>query len=260
MPRSPRKVSKTGFYHITNRGVNRADVFLDDRDRRAFLRALDRAHEVCEFNLIAYCLMTNHFHIIVQVDEGDPIPPSLFQSLGARFCLYYHRRHDTAGAVFQGRFRSETIENEAHLLSAIRYVWNNPVAAGMCRSAADYKWSSYGLLGHENTMVDDKFLLGLMSVEQWASFVSEGDKRNHLEPFPKRMSDRLASKLVHKLCDGFELGELRAIGEGPAVIFVEKCRDRGVSLAQIARIADIPVQAFYSYVRRWKQANALAAP
>lgn len=260
MPRKPRACSKTGFYHITNRGVNKADVFLDDKDRRVFLDALNHAHEVCRFNLIAYCLMTNHFHIIVQVDEGLPVPSSLFQSLGARFCLYYHRRHKTAGPVFQGRFRSEAIESEAHLLSAIRYVWNNPVAAGMCKFAGDYRWSSYGLLGHENTMVDGDFLLGLMDVEQWAAFTLVGDKRRHLEPFPKRISDNAASKLVHKLCSGFELGELRAIGSNSAVNFIEKCKDCGISLAQIARVAEIPVPSFYSCVRNWRQAYVLAAP
>lgn len=260
MPRRPRIRSKTGFYHITNRGVNRADVFLDDDDFRAFLDALNRAHEVCEFNLIAYCLMTNHFHLIVQVDEGHPIPPSLFQSLGARFCLYYHRRHRTAGAVFQGRFRSEAIESETHLLSAIRYVWNNPVAAGMCRSAGDYRWSSYGLLGREGTMVDGDFLLGLMDVDQWAAFTSEGDKRKHLEPFPKRLPDDMAKKLVNRLCSGFELGELRAIGASAAVDFIEKCKEFGVSLAQVARAADMPASALYSYVRKWRQIYVLEAP
>ena len=260
MPRKPRICSKTGFYHITNRGVNKADVFLDDEDRRIFLDALNRAHEVCEFNLIAYCLMTNHFHLIVQVDEGYPIPSSLFQSLGARFCLYYHRRYRTAGAVFQGRFRSEAIENEAHLLSAIRYVWNNPVAAGICKHAGDYKWSSYGLLGHDEVMVDGDFLLGLMSVDQWAAFTLEGDKRKHLEPFPRRLSDSVANRLVRKLCRGFELGELRAISAGAAVSYIKICKEYGVSLAQIARAADMPASALYSCVRKWRQAYASAAP
>ena len=109
-------------------------------------------------------------------------------------------------------------------------------------------------------MVDGDFLLGLMTVEQWAAFTLEGDKRKHLEPFPIRLSDSAASKLVRKLCNGFDLGELRAIGANTAVDFIDRCRECGVSLAQIARVADISSSVFYGCVKKWRQTYALAVP
>lgn len=254
--RKPRKQSATGFYHITNRGVNKAKVFLDSEDHRFFITCIDLARRVCDFQIIAYCIMTNHFHLIVRCDECLPIPSSMFQSIGARFCAYYHRKYKTAGQVFQGRFHSETIETDSHLLSAIRYVWNNPVDAGICKTADAYAWSSYNILPNASTLVDNRFLRGLMSVEEWREFVLQRNSDLHLEPFSIRNDDVHARSVIRRICGNSKLrvmsrGTVSNPGFGDACAYViERCRRYEVPIAQVASMTEISPSTIYRHMRR----------
>ncbi len=260
MARRARKQSETGFYHITNRGVNKADVFLDSEDHRRFLDCLKLAHNVCAFHLVAYCIMTNHFHIIIRCNSENPIPPSLFQSIGARFSAYYHRKYRTAGQVFQGRFRSEAIESESHLMSAIRYVWNNPVDAGICNVPAAYAWSSFNLLDRENCEVDNRFLKSLMSVQEWKNFALKKNTDWHLEPFSIRRDDEMARLFVQKTYGEINLKAVIKMQDERAFSLIEKCRSANMSIPQIARIADTPAKNLLRHIRRMRRLKKSAYP
>lgn len=196
MPRRPRRYSSTGYYHITNRGVGKTRVFNESCDHAFFLECLRLAQKICSFKVLAYCVMTTHFHIVIKCD--GPVPPSLFQSVGARFSAYYHKRHKCAGQIFQGRFRSEAIETEAHLLSAIRYVWRNPVKARLCARLTDYPWSSYNYLGKPDELVDNELLCSFMSADEWRDFAQQEAGDRHLEPFPRRLSDEAAREIIRR--------------------------------------------------------------
>lgn len=142
MGRLPRAVEEGLVYHALNRGNNRGDVLVNDADREAFLAALARTQDRYPFRLFGYCLMTNHFHLLLRPDHGQTIS-RILQSLTVAHTWRYHRLHRTSGHVWQGRFRSPVIQDDLHLLVVLRYIEANPLRAGMVADPADYRWSSY---------------------------------------------------------------------------------------------------------------------
>jgi putative transposase len=142
MGRPPRPIADDLTYHALNRGNNRSTVFRDEGDFQAFLQALAQTQARYPFRLYGYCLMTNHFHLLLRPEPGVAISRVL-QSLCVAHTWRYHRRHRSVGHVWQGRFKSPVIQEDAHLWAVLRYIEANPLRAGMVTDLADYPWSSY---------------------------------------------------------------------------------------------------------------------
>jgi putative transposase len=138
MGRHPRPVADG----LLNRGNNRRPVFFGEEDYRDFLQALAQTQRRYPFRLFGYCLMTNHFHLLLQPDDGVSISRVL-QSLTVAHTWHYHRRHGTVGHVWQGRFKSPMVQDDDHALTLLRYIEANPLRAGMVTDLGDYPWSSY---------------------------------------------------------------------------------------------------------------------
>lgn len=132
------------LYHVTSRGDRREPIFDDDEDRRIFLSVL--AEVVDRFNWLchAYCLMTNHYHLVVETPDGN-LSKGMRQ-LNGMYTQASNRRHKRTGHLFQGRFKGILVDKESYLLELSRYVVLNPVRAGMVRHPGDYAWSSYGAM------------------------------------------------------------------------------------------------------------------
>ncbi len=130
------------LYHITTRGNARRAIFRDDSDRRLFLdtlrRVCDRYHWLCH----AYCLMDNHYHLVVETPDGNLAIG--MRQLNGIYTQAYNRRHRRSGHVFQGRYKAILVEKESHLLEVCRYVVLNPVRAKAAAHPGAWKWSSYG--------------------------------------------------------------------------------------------------------------------
>lgn len=142
MPR-PLRPTKAGLvYHAVNRGNNRADVFADEDDHEAFLAALAKTQERYPFRLFGYCLMTNHFHLLLRPERGQSISRVL-QSLTVAHTWRHRKRHESVGHVWQGRFKSPVVQDDGHLLVVLRYIEANPLRAGVVTDLADYQWSSF---------------------------------------------------------------------------------------------------------------------
>jgi len=156
MGRLPRLVSDGLIYHAINRGNNRAAVFLDARDFLTFLDALRQTKERYPFRLFGYCLLNNHFHLLLQPGEGQSIS-RILQSLTVAHTWHYHRRYLGSGHVWQGRFKSPIIQDDDHLLTVLRYVEGNPLRAHLVNDLAAYPWSSYIVhgLGKKEDLVDE---------------------------------------------------------------------------------------------------------
>lgn len=129
------------LYHVTARGNARADIYLDDGDRRLFLDLLAQAAERYDWLCHAYCLMDNHYHLLIET--GRATLGRGMRHLGGVYTQRLNRVHDRVGHVFQGRYKAILVERDAHLLELSRYVVLNPVRAGMVRAAKDWRWSSY---------------------------------------------------------------------------------------------------------------------
>lgn len=138
----PQRIEYPGaLYHVTSRGNGRADIFLDAADRSRFLDVLADVIEQHGWLCHAYCLMTNHYHLVLETPQ-----PNLsrgMRQLNGLYAQRFHRRHGSSGHLFQARFWAIIVERDAHLLELARYLVLNPVRAGLAKGPADWPWSSY---------------------------------------------------------------------------------------------------------------------
>ena len=197
MARPLRICVPNGVYHVIARGNERAPIYRDDADRFRFLRTLARVVDRFGWLCHGYCLMENHYHLVVETPR--PNLPAGMQQLNGPYAQGFNERHDRCGHVFQARYRSILVEKESHLLALCRYVVLNPVRAGVCPRAEAYYWSSYlATAGHapvERFLVTD-WILGSFATTRRAAqaryraFVAEGEP----EPLGGRVrGERLGS-------------------------------------------------------------------
>ena len=139
MGRICREESILGYYHVTQRGISKADIFLSDDDRKKFLKILSE-YVASELKLHCYCLMDNHVHLIVWTKSREVLSKNM-GGLFERYTKYFNNTYDRDGPLYKGRFRSKPIETEEYLKRCVRYVLRNPIELG-CKMFYDYQWSS----------------------------------------------------------------------------------------------------------------------
>lgn len=142
MPRPPRLLVDDGCYHILTRGNNRAPVFFSDTDRQRYSRWLLMLSQEHHVQVYHYCLMTNHVHLVVRATLGADLRTAL-QRLNLIYAQYLHRTTGHVGHVWQDRFKSLLISDDAYLLQCGSYIELNPVRAQLVHEPAAYAWSSY---------------------------------------------------------------------------------------------------------------------
>jgi REP element-mobilizing transposase RayT len=128
-------------YHLTARGNARQPIFRDDQDRERFLGTLDHVIARYGWRCHAYCLMTNHYHLLIETPK--PTLARGMRQLNGVYTQAFNRRHRRVGHLFQGRYHAVVVEKEPHLLELCRYVVLNPVRVKACRTAGHWRWSSY---------------------------------------------------------------------------------------------------------------------
>ncbi|MFO0867062.1 MAG: transposase [Gemmataceae bacterium] len=141
MPRTARASVGGVCYHVLNRGNNRDEVFFNDGDYGAFLKAIGHACVEVPMDVFAYCLMPNHFHLVLRPREDGDLSRWMHWLLNAHV-RRYHKHHGRSGHLWQGRFKAFPIEEDEHLLTVLRYVERNPVRAKLVRRAENWLWSS----------------------------------------------------------------------------------------------------------------------
>jgi putative transposase len=139
MARPLRSFVPGGYYHLTARGNNDGEIYLDDLDRTAFVRLLGRVSTRFLLDVLAWCLMTNHYHLIVRTASGEV--SRALQYLNREHARRFNERHDRRGHLFEARFRATLLADESHLFNAIHYVLENPVRAGLAASPAAWPWA-----------------------------------------------------------------------------------------------------------------------
>jgi REP element-mobilizing transposase RayT len=144
MPRRPRSALPPGVHHVTARGNNREVLFRDTRDRTVFLRLLGEARAELGLHPLAYCLMDNHYHLLV--DAAPPVLSRGMQHVNGRYVRYVNLVHGRVGHVFERRFNTVHVADQRQLAAVVRYIARNPVAAGLCDRPEAWPWNSARLL------------------------------------------------------------------------------------------------------------------
>jgi REP element-mobilizing transposase RayT len=138
---APRYAPAGRVVHLTTRGVRREAIFVDDVDRRMFMAFLAQSVNRCRWTCMAYCLMSNHFHLLIRLSEAN-LSRGMHRLNGV-YARRFNERHGHTGHLFEARFTSAAIETEEHLFGALGYIVLNPVRAGICRDPGDWPWSSF---------------------------------------------------------------------------------------------------------------------
>jgi REP element-mobilizing transposase RayT len=139
--RDGRRIGEGCYYHLGSRGNFKQSIVADDFDRRMWIQLLGAVTRTTDWLILTYCLMTNHFHLVVQAGRSGV--SDAMQVLNGEFSRRANNRWDRKGHLFENRFHSEPILSDAHLLSACRYVDRNPCKAGICAQPAEWEWSGY---------------------------------------------------------------------------------------------------------------------
>jgi REP element-mobilizing transposase RayT len=142
MGREPRSFEPDGVCHFTARGSDRRPLFHDDRDRRTILTLLGTVVEDFDWSVLAWCLMTNHYHLLMSAPDGKGVSAGM-RALNGGYARMYNRRYGGDAHVFRNRFGAKPVESDEHLVAAARYVVVNPVRAGLCAHPEQWAWSSY---------------------------------------------------------------------------------------------------------------------
>lgn len=165
MPRHQRIRSRSGYYHIMLRGNERNYIFRGDEDKLRFMEILFEKKGMDKFYLQAFCLMSNHVHLLLR--EGAEDVATVMKRITVSYVRYFNNKYKRVGHLFQDRFRSEAVEQDTYLMALTRYIHRNPVKAGIVKSPEDYKWSSYNCYLNDGSlfakMLDTDTILGLFS-------------------------------------------------------------------------------------------------
>jgi len=135
------------LYHVLSRGNEQQDIFRDDQDRNRFLETVGEMSERFEMDIFAYVLMGNHYHLLVKTNRSNL--SKCMQWLGLAYTRRFNNRHSRSGHLFQGRFKSIIVENDAYLVRLSCYIHRNPLRAKIVERLADYRWSSYRVYAYE---------------------------------------------------------------------------------------------------------------
>lgn len=228
MPRRARTELAGGIHHVWQRGNNRRAIFLDLQDRLLFLKLLRESTRKRSWRCLAYCLMDNHFHLVIETPA-----PTLglgMRDIGSRYAQRFNQRHTTGGGhLFQARFGSKLTTGTDQLAQLLRYVARNPVRAGMCAAPHEWRWSSHAALisNAPHPLLGVSRLAALLEPfggrpgARYARLFEPDGPLRHIEP------DLSPWELRPTLRAIFEAGDLAGA--------VRRARRHGYRLAEIAR-------------------------
>ena len=234
-----RVYSEIGIYHATNKGAGEQLIFLDDLDRKHFLKLLKVNSEKHQVKVLAWCLMSSHFHLLLNGDMADI--SRLMQALDGEYAQDFNERYDRVGHLFGSRFFSAPIETPGYFLSALRYIHNNPVRAGIVLRAKDYRWSSYReYIGQPYLANTDMALCELGGVDGFCRFSDQSDD------IPKRvlykgleLNDDEALEIARDLLGSDNAAIVHKMGKPERNASIAALHDARLTISQISRLTGV---------------------
>lgn len=238
MPRTARKTGGSNIYHAMLRGINRQDIFEDDEDRLRFMTILCRCKELSDFKLHAFVLMSNHIHLLIET-AGEPLD-MVFRRIGTRYAVWYNRKYQRAGHLFQDRFRSENVETEQYYRTVLRYILQNPMKAGLEKCPGSYRWSSY--LAYEkgrSLLTDTQYALEIFgSREKLLEYLTESNDDSVMDEAEHdwRLRDDSAKEIIRRITGCLTITDFQGFDLAEQKEFARKLYREGLSIRQIARM------------------------
>ena len=214
-------------------------IFEDDGDRRYFVSVLGECKEVSGFKLHAFCLMSNHVHLLIEpAEESLEI---IFKRLGSRYAVWYNRKYQRVGHLFQDRFRSENVETDTYYKTVLRYILQNPMKAGIETRPGSYRWSSY--LAYERkkgSLTDTSYAEELFgSHEALMGFLQEANDDEAMDEskYQWRMTDEEAKEVMYRISGCSSVSAFQALDSTARKEYARQMYLSKMSMSQISRLA-----------------------
>lgn len=240
MPRAPRQKSKSGIYHIMLRGINGQVIFKDEDDFHKFTETIQGYKAISNYKVFAYCLMSNHIHMLIKVEKEDL--DLIMKRIAGSYVYWYNWKYHRQGHLFQDRFKSEVIEDDAYFFTVLRYIHQNPLKAGLVKDIVNYKYSSfYDYVNNKKTLVDIEFALSMLDKEEFIKFntVRNDDKCLEINDKDFRLNDIEAMEIIEKVSKCRTVTEFQLIEKETRNKYIRKMRECGLSIRQISRLTGI---------------------
>jgi len=146
MPRIPRKYLDTQYFHVITQGIDKRYIFDSPIDMKYYIKSMHELKNKYNINVIAYCIMNNHAHILIKCEIINDLSKYM-HDLNTRYGCYYNKKYRRVGYVFRDRYKAEGIYSEHHLYKCMKYIYDNPVKAGICNKPEEYLYSNYKPMG-----------------------------------------------------------------------------------------------------------------
>lgn len=237
------------WYHVMNRGRRSEDIFSDREDYSRFIDLLIEISEIWNARIAAYCLMSNHYHVLLQTPDGNI--SRCMRHLNGLYTQQYNRIHGFDGQLFRGRYKSILVSNDSHLLQLVRYIHKNPIKAGMVREMPDYEWSSYkGYLSYAKKWkwLHKDYIFSMITpkkkgrLKPFIEFMQDDDSQEVMDLFsrknlpsifgPESFITKIREKYYFSKND-YEIPESKSLAPSSDEIISEICRYYNVSYYEL---------------------------
>jgi len=252
------RIEKNGFYHVVNRGVARSNIYLCDDDFVNFLEIMQEASQEYHFQIYSYCLMSNHYHILIKITEQNL--SVIMQKVNSRYSIYFNNKYKRVGPLWQGRFKSWFVYDETYLKALVRYIEFNPIKANISYSIGEYKWamSSYNV-APQGYFFQGEFLM--LNVE----LIKAIDFNDVFSQMEQEIVDKIYSAKLTIKKDSIENKKLEPLenyfNDNIRVLAIVKAIHDGYMQTQIARylkLSNVAISKIYKiYNQKVKLFNKL---
>ena len=237
MARTARVLENKGYLHVITRGNAQQIIFEDDQDYGYYLKLIREYASENNITICAYCLMTNHVHLLIHYEDKNVA--TFMHKVGISYSNYFNKKYDRTGHVFQGRYKSEIIDNEQYFLTVNRYILQNPVKAGLSKNV-DYKWNSYDISAIQNSFVDTSLLIDILGgYDNYVRFMGKENDDVCMEGYSVIRNDEWAEEVMMEILGTKNGNYLVYCDKSKRDDAIRMLKDKGLSVRQISRLTGL---------------------
>lgn len=238
MGRQARQLSNSGFYHIVLRGINHQHIFEDESDYTYFLKGFRDLKIDLAFEVYAYCLMSNHVHLLLREKQAGDIS-LIMKRLLTKYAMYFNRKYQRSGALISSRYKSVPVEVDEYFIPLQRYIHQNPLKAGLVNKLEAYPFSSYKeyLLGGE--LADTAFALELIGRNEWICLHQVLTDDDFEISGKLSINDKEIRRRIMYYTNGCEPHEIGSWSKAERDSMLRQLKEAGLSIRQIERVTGI---------------------
>lgn len=251
MARQARILSETGMYHIMFRGLNKQNIFSENKDYIKFIDILSLNKDKTDLQIYAYCLMPNHVHLFVREAQKGDIS-NIMKRILSHYAGWYNFKYERTGHLFANRYKSIPVEDDSYFLTLARYIHQNPIKAMLSENMQDYKYSSYlDYVSNEGRLTDIDFLLNMLNenrenaIKHFIQFSNTEDESRDFED-SIRIKDTAAKVKIMQVTGGMKPHEIRNLPKEERHILLKKLiEEYNIPKATLERLTGISKRTMF---------------